>query len=131
MSSPRLTSANPKRCVISSSTFTRPSRSRSSARKPRARPNWSWGNWRWPKATGERLKALLEEWKAAPRVDRTAEQALWKRFWRLATDPQAADDMGVRVAQGEAGAKHGQEQDAQHQNEADDQRPVPAARQTD
>jgi hypothetical protein len=30
------------------------------------------------------------------------EQALWKRFWRLATDPQAAESMGVRVAQGEA-----------------------------
>jgi hypothetical protein len=30
------------------------------------------------------------------------EQALWKRFWRLATDPQAAEAMGVRVAQGEA-----------------------------
>lgn len=30
------------------------------------------------------------------------EQALWKRFWRLATDPQAAESLGVRVAQGEA-----------------------------
>ena len=32
------------------------------------------------KSTGERLKTLLDEWKAAPRVDRAAEQALWKRF---------------------------------------------------
>ncbi len=32
------------------------------------------------KATGERFKTLLDEWKAAPRADRTGEQALWKRF---------------------------------------------------
>ncbi len=32
------------------------------------------------KATGERFAALLEDWKAAPRVDRGREQALWKRF---------------------------------------------------
>ena len=30
------------------------------------------------------------------------EQAMWKRFWRLAADPEAARRMGVRVAQGEA-----------------------------
>jgi len=30
------------------------------------------------------------------------EQALWKRFWILATDPHAAAEQGVRVAQGEA-----------------------------
>ena len=30
------------------------------------------------------------------------EQALWKRFWALATDPAVAADQGVRVAQGEA-----------------------------
>ena len=30
------------------------------------------------------------------------EQAIWKRFWQLATDPQAAAAQGVRVAQGEA-----------------------------
>ncbi len=30
------------------------------------------------------------------------EQALWKRFWLLASDPAAAEAMGVRVAQGEA-----------------------------
>jgi hypothetical protein len=32
------------------------------------------------KSTGDRLRALLEEWKAAPHVDRPTEQALWKRF---------------------------------------------------
>jgi hypothetical protein len=32
------------------------------------------------KATGERFTALLESWKAAPRIDRGREQALWKRF---------------------------------------------------
>ncbi len=32
------------------------------------------------KATGERFKELLDDWKAAPRADRTGEQALWKRF---------------------------------------------------
>ena len=32
------------------------------------------------KSTGERFKALLDDWKAAPRADRTGEQALWKRF---------------------------------------------------
>lgn len=32
------------------------------------------------KATGDRFAALLEEWKAAPRVDRGSEQTLWKRF---------------------------------------------------
>ena len=30
------------------------------------------------------------------------ERALWSRFWRLATDPEEARRMGVRVAQGEA-----------------------------
>lgn len=32
------------------------------------------------KATGDRFAALLEAWKAAPRIDRGREQALWKRF---------------------------------------------------
>ena len=32
------------------------------------------------KASGERLRELLEEWKAAPRGDRAAETALWKRL---------------------------------------------------
>jgi hypothetical protein len=34
---------------------------------------------RW-KATGDRFAELLESWKAAPRIDRGTEQALWKRF---------------------------------------------------
>jgi hypothetical protein len=32
------------------------------------------------KKSGDRLRALLEEWKAAPRLDRKADDALWKRF---------------------------------------------------
>ena len=32
------------------------------------------------KASGERMRQLLEEWKAAPRGDRAAETALWKRL---------------------------------------------------
>jgi hypothetical protein len=32
------------------------------------------------KSTGERFKSLLDDWKIAPRADRTSEQALWKRF---------------------------------------------------
>jgi hypothetical protein len=32
------------------------------------------------KNSGERLQQLLEEWKAAPRADRAAEAALWKRL---------------------------------------------------
>jgi len=34
-------------------------------------------NW---KATSERLKVLLEEWKAAPRLDKKSDADLWKRF---------------------------------------------------
>ena len=32
------------------------------------------------KATGDRFRALVEEWKAAPRLDRSGEQDLWARF---------------------------------------------------
>jgi hypothetical protein len=32
------------------------------------------------KSTRDRYAAILEEWKAAPRVDRAVEQKLWKRF---------------------------------------------------
>jgi hypothetical protein len=32
------------------------------------------------KASGERMRELLEEWKAAPRGDRAVEAALWKRL---------------------------------------------------
>ena len=34
-------------------------------------------NW---KATSERLKVLLNEWKAAPRLDKKSDTELWKRF---------------------------------------------------
>ena len=34
-------------------------------------------NW---KVTGDRLKALLEEWKAAPRLDKKSDAEFWKRF---------------------------------------------------
>jgi len=33
----------------------------------------------WKKA-GDRMRALLDEWKAAPRLERKADDALWKRF---------------------------------------------------
>ena len=32
------------------------------------------------KATGDRLKALLDEWKSAPRLDKKTDSDLWKRF---------------------------------------------------
>ena len=32
------------------------------------------------KVTGDRLKVLLEEWKSAPRLEKAADAALWKRF---------------------------------------------------
>jgi len=32
------------------------------------------------KRAGDRLRELLEEWKAAPRLDRKVDDALWKRF---------------------------------------------------
>lgn len=32
------------------------------------------------KATGDRLKTLLDEWKAAPRLDKKTDAELWKRF---------------------------------------------------
>jgi hypothetical protein len=35
------------------------------------------GEW---KVTGERLRALVEEWKAVPRLDRKADDELWGRF---------------------------------------------------
>jgi hypothetical protein len=37
------------------------------------------GSTQW-KATGDRLRALLDEWKAAPRLDRKSDDELWKRF---------------------------------------------------
>ena len=35
------------------------------------------GQW---KSTGERLRALVDEWKAVPRLDRKADDELWNRF---------------------------------------------------
>jgi hypothetical protein len=32
------------------------------------------------KASGDRLKEILDEWKKAPRLDRKSDEALWKRF---------------------------------------------------
>ena len=32
------------------------------------------------KATGDRYRAIVEEWKAAPRIDRAGEQELWQRL---------------------------------------------------
>lgn len=32
------------------------------------------------KETGDRLKSLLDEWKSAPRLDKTTDTELWKRF---------------------------------------------------
>ena len=32
------------------------------------------------KATGDRYRTLVEEWKAAPRIDRAGEQELWRRL---------------------------------------------------
>ena len=32
------------------------------------------------KETGDRLKALLDEWKSAPRLDKATDSELWKRF---------------------------------------------------
>ena len=32
------------------------------------------------KSTGDRFKAILDEWKTLPHADRNSEQALWKRF---------------------------------------------------
>ena len=32
------------------------------------------------KATGDRLKTLLDEWKSAPRLDKATDAELWKRF---------------------------------------------------
>lgn len=37
-------------------------------------PSDSW------KSTGDRLKVILEEWKAAPRLDKKSDAELWKRF---------------------------------------------------
>ena len=53
------------------------------------------------KATGERFTALLEAWKAAPRIDRGREQALWKRFSaaRTAFDRRRRQHFAARDAE--------------------------------
>ena len=38
------------------------------------------------KATGDRFKDLLEQWKALPRFDKRAEEALWVRFSSARTE---------------------------------------------
>ena len=63
------------------------------------------------KATGDRYKTLLDEWKALPHADRASEQALWKRFSSARTtfdkarrahfanrDAEAAQAKAVRAA---------------------------------
>lgn len=37
------------------------------------------------KKSGDRMRALLDEWKAAPRLDRKVDEELWKRFSRART----------------------------------------------
>lgn len=53
------------------------------------------------KSTGERFAALLESWKAAPRIDRAREQALWKRFStaRTAFDRRRRQHFAARDAE--------------------------------
>jgi hypothetical protein len=53
------------------------------------------------KATGERFTALLEAWKAAPRIDRGREQPLWKRFSsaRTAFDRRRRQHFAARDAE--------------------------------
>ena len=64
------------------------------------------------KISGERMRQLLEEWKAAPRGDRATETALWKRLSaarnaftkrRKAYFASLEEERGIgRLAQGEA-----------------------------
>lgn len=53
------------------------------------------------KTTGDRFKALLDEWKALPHADRASEQALWKRFSaaRTAFDKTRRAHFAARDAQ--------------------------------
>jgi len=61
------------------------------------------------KSTGERFKALVEEWRLAPHADRGYEQELWKRLsharsafekrrraWFAQRDQQRSDAVGVK-----------------------------------
>jgi hypothetical protein len=53
------------------------------------------------KSTGERFVTLLEAWKAAPRIDRAREQAMWKRFSsaRTAFDRRRRQHFAARDAE--------------------------------
>ena len=69
---------------------TSPPWTRSASRRRPARRSWSPRPSRWPtpptgRATADRLKELMAEWKAAPRAAKEAEQRLWERF-RAAQD---------------------------------------------
>jgi hypothetical protein len=62
------------------------------------------GSTEW-KRTGDRLRALLEEWKKVPRLERKVDDALWKRFShaRTAFDKnRRAHFAELDVARGEA-----------------------------
>ncbi len=57
------------------------------------------------KRTGDRLRALLEEWKKVPRLDRKADDALWKRFSHARTSfdkSRRAHFAELDVSRGEA-----------------------------
>lgn len=56
------------------------------------------------KRTGDRLRGLLDEWKAAPRLDRKTDDALWKRFSHART----AFDKGRRAHFAEMDAQRGE-----------------------
>ena len=63
------------------------------------------------KSTGDRFKAILDEWKTLPHADRNSEQALWKRFstartqfdkarrtYFAARDAAASESRSIRTA---------------------------------
>jgi hypothetical protein len=60
------------------------------------------------KKTGDRMRELLEEWKAVPRLERKVDDALWKRFSRARTafDKQRRTHFAeLDVQRGEAAAR--------------------------
>ena len=85
----------------------RRSPSPSSARRrssPRPRSSPTANDWR---NGANRLRDLLEEWKALPRLDRASDDALWRRFsdrpHRLHPPPQGALRRAAREARGRPG----------------------------
>ena len=56
-------------------------------------------DWR---AGANRLRALLDEWKALPRIDRASDDALWRRFSSRADDVHPAPQGALRRAEREA-----------------------------